>query len=239
MIIALKARLAATLIVRDEQRPGGHKQQALELIRCIYGDLSSTWLWRTPRASGVREPSPLHKDLLALADVIDCQAVSCDNVFWNRVAHGSYEADVLGLGVGTKIYQTHEECCDRVVVVALNIMSNRAWVDAAVSRWTGVATTIIRFLVGSLIGQALPRALDDIRLNWQLDESMESSLAALVKADSEDFSSRNKLRLIRLCKVWPIRTLLCLWPVRLSVAASSSCCNTSYSATRGDRFSSC
>ena len=108
---------------------------------------------------------------------------------------------MLGLGVGTKIYQTHEECCDRVVVAALNITSNRAWVDAAVSRWTGVATTIRRFLVGSLFGQAVPRALNDIRLSWQLDESMKSSLAALVKADSEDFSSRNKLRLIRICKV--------------------------------------
>ena len=30
---------------------------------------------------------------------------------------------------------------------------------------------------------------------------MESSLAALVKADSEDFSSRSKLRLSRMCKV--------------------------------------
>ena len=85
--------------------------------------------------------------------------------------------------VGTKIYSSHAGRCDRLVVVALNVLSGKAWVDAAVSRWTGVATTSRRFLLGCLIGQALPRTLDAIRLSWQLDGSVEACLAALITVD--------------------------------------------------------
>ena len=46
----------------------------------------------------------------------------------------------------------------------------------------------------------LPLALEDVKTGWSLDDGLETSLAALIQQDKGDYGSRNKLRLIMICR---------------------------------------
>lgn len=67
-------------------------------------------------------------------------------------------------------------------------------------RWTHVFLTMSRMLLAIVGPRLLPSALDILRSSWEIDLGLEGSLSRLVAIDREDFSSQNKLRLLRICK---------------------------------------
>ena len=51
-----------------------------------------------------------------------------------------------------------------------------------------------------LAQRVLPECLRHLQVSWDINEGLEASLARLILADMNDFTSRNKLRLLRICK---------------------------------------
>ena len=129
--------------------------------------------------------------------MVDLQATSTTICFWNVVSPGSHWHEVHNKPIGSVIFQDKKECGEAVGSAVVNVIAQRAWVDAALSRWTNVSTTSRRFLVGCLAGRVLPTTLDDIKVGLALSDDLEAILAKLIKADVSDYATKNKLRLIR------------------------------------------
>lgn len=51
-------------------------------------------------------------------------------------------------------------------------------------------------------GGILTEALRNMMVWWSLDDGIEASLAKLIAADANDFSSRNRLRLLKVCRTF-------------------------------------
>ena len=82
-------------------------------------------------------------------------------------------------------------------VVLGDLIFGHTWESASISRWTHVSKLLKKWLLGALGSGVLPQALRDVQLWWGIQSSMESALAKLVAADSGDYSSREKLKLLR------------------------------------------
>ena len=105
--------------------------------------------------------------------MIDLQASTTEVACWNKVSQGSYEHEVLKMPIGEVIGSTRDDCLERVRTPILHVLTNRAWVDAALARWTNVTTTIRRFLFGALISRVIPLVLEDIRVGLSLTDEIE------------------------------------------------------------------
>ena len=58
-----------------------------------------------------------------------------------------------------------------------------------------------RMLTGCLAQRILPECLRAIQTREEAEESVAAHLERLVRADANDFTSRNKLRLLRVCRL--------------------------------------
>jgi hypothetical protein len=65
-------------------------------------------------------------------------------------------------------------------------------------RWTNFFYVLRRFCLGVVSGNVLPRALLNIKLQLKPSDTLEENLLKMIKADKNDFSAKNKLRLIRI-----------------------------------------
>ena len=114
---------------------------------------------------------------------------------------GSYEQRVMKLPVGARCCTCREESVEKVVTTLANFTLGTAWHLAAESRWIHVTRLLLRFLLSSIGKRSLPRALSDLQVHYKLDMSMEAVLSRLVAASANDWSSRSKLRLLRMVRV--------------------------------------
>ena len=201
LVDGVMARLHDHVEMRNEQRPANARNESLELIRLIYGSFSASFFWRKCKRTKTMVKSQLLLALERLCDMVDLQATSTTICFWNVVSPGSHWHEVHNKPIGSVIFQDKKECGEAVGSAVVNVIAQRAWVDAALSRWTNVSTTSRRFLVGCLAGRVLPTTLDDIKVGLALSDDLEAILAKLIKADVSDYATKNKLRLIRFCKV--------------------------------------
>jgi hypothetical protein len=161
-------------------------------------------------------------DLLAMTENID---FSSDGVptFWNRASPDCDAHLTEEVPVGAKICASREAAIERVAAVVLNFLTGRAWLVATESRWTNVFTVLRRFVVGVAASKLLVKALEDVRLSLGNDDNLEEALLKIIKQSEQDWSSKNKLRLVRVVKVlcgpeiqWTLAVMACtLAPIEL------------------------
>ena len=58
-----------------------------------------------------------------------------------------------------------------------------------------------KVLTGCLAQRILPLCLAGMQTTWKVDEGLAASLERAIRADANDFNSRNRLRLLRVCRV--------------------------------------
>ena len=77
-------------------------------------------------------------------------------------------------------------------------MFGRAWVQASLARWSHATRLLQRFFVLCIANRVLPRSLSAVQVECGVDESAIAALTRMVAADQENWSARNKLRLLRI-----------------------------------------
>eukprot|EP00972_Heterocapsa_arctica_P058644 8647544-Heterocapsa_arctica.AAC.1 len=82
----------------------------------------------------------------------------------------------------------------------VNFVCAKAWVTATESRWTSVFITLRRFVVATSCHDVLVQALREVKLQYRIDDSIEEQLVNIIKNDQNDFSSKNRLRLLRIVR---------------------------------------
>lgn len=209
---AIHDLIAENMEVRQEQRPVNAFADSMRVVECLYGCQSSTFLWRA-NSKGKLEKTRLLQDLESLCKVIDLSACGKSIIFFNLVGPESDEHLVEGKSVGSQITASREEAVERVAEALLSVLMGSAWVTCTESRWTHVATTVKRFLLGMAPFSLLVGAMRYVQVRWDLNMTMEEELAALIKQDAQDFSSRNKVRLLRMIRTFDqphVKCHLCL-----------------------------
>lgn len=190
------------LEIRDEARPKEERDKAKEFIQVLYGNDMEEHFWVKHKRDGLNHKTSLLLDLESLIDIVDLGTNSNKLVWWNRVSAESTQQLQEGRPVGSRIFTDRKDMVEHVAVPIINFCLGRSWVAATLSRWTNVTITQKRFLATIAISNILVDALQNVKVSWALvGDSIEASLGALVDKDREDFSSRNKLRIIKFMKV--------------------------------------
>ena len=187
------------LEVRHEARPVEHKELAFQIKHALFCRRNDDYLWKTSE-SGEREKTSLHEDIDALCEAIDLGAGGPEDlVHWCWVSEGSV-AHQEGKPLGSPCCRDRDEAIEKVVVPAVNMFVNRCWSNAAASRWTYVLPTLKRLLLGCVAKRVLPESLRCLKTTSDLSDSLIPMLEQLVAGDADDFSSKSKLRLLRVCQ---------------------------------------
>lgn len=198
---AVARKVSEMIHICEEPRPEGNLEMSRRSLQLVYGPFSQDYFWSVDE-SGTRKKKSLLEDLEACCAVVDLRADQGRLVCWNIVGPTSEEYLSGALPLGARINKTKEECVQYLLVPILNVVCGRAWVSAVESRWTNMMQTAKRLMACTLIGNVVFDALADIKLGWALSDSLEAGLAAVVSRDKEDFSARNRLRLLRICRAF-------------------------------------
>ena len=112
----------------------------------------------------------------------------------------------MGIEVGSPCCDCAEDAGDRLGTAGHNVFCGQSWPIGADSRWTHLTDTLRRIVVGEVANRILPTSLSNLQIAMDAGDSMCALLANAIKADKEDWNSRNRLRLLRLCQqVCPLR----------------------------------
>ena len=136
-----------------------------------------------------------------MADAVDfgsclrCGAI----IHYCYVVEGSAE-HAAGKPIGTPCCSGREEAVEKVAVALINWICHKAWDQVAANRWTKVVVSLRRVLTGFLSQRVLPGCLRSMQASWQVHEGLAASLARMIAADKDASSSRQKLRLLRVCQ---------------------------------------
>ena len=90
----------------------------------------------------------------------------------------------------------------RVAAIAEDYCFTLAWQVAALNRWGYIDVLERKILLISVISNSLASMLEGVRRSENLSLGLEACLARQIAAKPEDLSSKNKLKLVRLCKVF-------------------------------------
>ena len=175
------------LVVKQEPRLDVYRRRAQCLFETLFGPDDAEYLYRFDK-HGNKVPGKVLEDIRTFLGLVDIDPDRHDLVHW-----------CCGEG-GNPCCTDREEAVERTTIAALNFLFGHGWETAAVSRWTHTNKLAKRWLVGTFAGQLLPQALKELQATWDVDASMITTLERLVAADSGDFSSQNKLRLLRICR---------------------------------------
>lgn len=204
--------VSTNFVVVCAPRPEKYDLRAKKLVELLFmgGDEQNRndYLFKTLR-DGRRVPTTMYADLLSYLDVVDVQRHDDEDdrlkgffVHWCCVREGSMEHLELGLRVGDKCCENEEQSLSKTVGPILQWITGRAWLTMAISRWTHVPVVLRRALVASLGPRnILAEALDHMRNCWEVEFNLERDLARMLSIDKDDFSTMQKLRLLRVCKV--------------------------------------
>ena len=187
---AIISLVEAHLQVIVAPRPPGVAAQSKRLVELLYGDLSARWLF-VSAGPNKGQPTSFHQDLLCIIDNI---ALGSGDL--STLVHYCHTGERNGRPV--KCCRTRDESVEKISVALVNLICGRAWDKSAISRWTYMSTTFRRLALASCAHGILAKALADVQVFFEVDASLEARLAKLVAADSNDFSSKNKLRLLKI-----------------------------------------
>ena len=197
------------LEVRDAPRPKEECNRAKAFIEVLYGNDLQDFFWVTHKRDLQAHKTSLLTDLERLIAVVDLGTKSDTIVFWNMVGPESAAHLEDGVRVGSRIFTSKQNIVEHVATPIINFCLGRAWVSATISRWTNVTTTQKRFVVADAVSHILVDALQNVKVRWDLvGDSIEAALGAILDKNHDDFSSRNKLRMIKFMKVLGRSSLL-------------------------------
>ena len=199
LAMALYKVIESRLTVRQEARPAELRQRGEALVKALYGEFESEHFWKKNK-TGEAYKTTLLTNLEDICKVHDFGSAD-PFVFWNSVAEGSDDHVVSGKRIGATVTRDRKEMVNRIARPMLDFLSGNAWVAATESRWTNFFRVLRRFTIVCAANRLLLEALKDVKTSLALEDSLEASLAKLVAADRNDFSSTNKLRLLRITKV--------------------------------------
>ena len=193
-------RLVATeckirLRVIREPVPDAVKQQRSHLLEFLSGGLSLDYLYKVD-ASGNRTDKQYLLDLKSFVSAVAFD--SGGNIIPTHYCYVEEQSNLIAFGfrVGCPCCRDDTEIEEKTCVPIVNWVSARCWNVIAESRWVNVDATCTRMLpVIDLIVQGL----NDMRTRWHVEDDMVKALELIVKSNREDESSRNKLRLLRVC----------------------------------------
>ena len=86
--------------------------------------MTSSYLWKEDR-HGNQVKKSLLTDLEEVLQYCSFDVGGPAFVFWNSVEEGSDEHLVLGMAVGSKLYNSHEQCIERVGAAFHNFFCGR------------------------------------------------------------------------------------------------------------------
>ena len=196
----LSDQIALNFEIRRSHCPEEFAETGERLITAIWGGKDSSALWRWDAKLGCNVETPLQGDLKAMCRV--CTFGKGGGPVWVHfcyVTAGSPE-NIAGRPVGSRCCSSTKEAVNKVAVLVKNLCTGRAWAEAKMARWTNVGSANRRFVFLSAAGDILIKSLRGVKTHWGLEANLEASLARQVNADRNDFSSRNKLRLLRIVK---------------------------------------
>jgi hypothetical protein len=155
---ALIESVRATLVIRSTPKLDEHRSRAQAFIDLLFGGAASSYLWKKDR-HGNQVKKSLLTDLEEVLQYCSFDVGGPASVFWNSVEEGSDEHLVLGMAVGSKLYNSREQGIERVGAAFHNFFCGRTWVVANEARWTHIGLTSRRWLIGLLFGRSLVEAL--------------------------------------------------------------------------------
>lgn len=173
------------------------KQPGMRLIKAIYGGEQSSALWRWDEKRGRFVETPFLCDLQGLCSVT---TFGGDGPAWVRHCYVTEDPPEARSGqqVGVACCRSSAESIQKIADQVLNLCAGRAWQVAHLQRWTNVSSVCRRFAMLSAAGNILIGSLRGVKTHWGLADGLAAELARVVDADRNDFSPRNKLRLLRI-----------------------------------------
>ena len=108
----------------------------------------------------------------------------------------------MSSGTRRKYDQIEKEGRARVAAIAEDYCFTLAWQVAALNRWGYIDLLERKALLISIISNSLVSMLEGVRRSENLSLGSEDRLARQVEDKPEDLSSKNKLKLLRLCRVF-------------------------------------
>ena len=109
---------------------------------------------------------------------------------------------VVSSGTRRKYDQIEKEGTARVAAIAEDYCFTLAWQVAALNRWGYIDVLERKVFLLSVVSNSLASMLEGVRRSENLSLGVEAGLARQIAAHPEDLSSKNKLKLVRLCKVF-------------------------------------
>ena len=180
-------------------RPSRMRDQAARVLNALFPPDQQDWLYTTDK-DGNQIKGQYLEDLEAFASAVEFGSSEHRIVHYCWVEAGS-EEHLSGMSIGDPCCESFEEALEKTAVPCLNWLCHATWEQACESRWTKVVTTLRRAMAGYLGQQVLPECLKLLQTTWGINEGMEAALARIVASDASEFTSKNKLRLLRACRV--------------------------------------
>ena len=187
------------LRVVESPQPEDRSARAERLAQLLFAGDSDNWLYRQS-SSGERSKSQVLLDIEALVAAVDFGNPDSEEIIHYCCIQEGDAAHAEGAAPGGPCCRDRQESVDKVSAPLIQWFCHRAWEQAADSRWTKIVNLLRRVLTGLLAQRILPVCLSGMQTSWDIDESMIAALERIVRADRDDFHSRNKLRLLRVCK---------------------------------------
>ena len=191
-------QVGSRLRVVRAPRPAGCSARAERLARILFAADTDDWLHRTS-SSGERYKSQLLLDLEALCAAVDFGSVAEELTHYCCVQEGD-AAHAAGATPGDACCRSREESVEQVAAPLIQWFCHKSW-EQSDNRWTKSVNLLRRVLTGCLAQRILPESLRGMQTSWKVHEGIAAQLERLVRANADDFSSRNKLRLLRICRV--------------------------------------
>ena len=190
------------LRVKRGPRPDGCCARAAELVNLLLNKdmmANDDWLYKKA-ADGAKVKKQLLLDIEAMATAVDFGSLETDEIIHYCCVREGDEKHAAGASPGDPCCGSREESVEKVALPLIQWFCHRSWEQAAENRWTKSVSLLRRVLTGFLAQRILPECLKSMQTSWGVDESIAAALERMINADANDFSSRNKLRLLRVCR---------------------------------------
>ena len=190
------SRVARDLVVRHRPRPREFASRAKEILALFVGTGGvDVHLWRTNGYDGCEKGTFL-KSLETFLETHDVGG-------GEELVHWCW-TDETASGEPGPCCQSFDESVERVTVARLNWLTGLCWDVAAETRWQHASKLLKRIFVSTLCKHALQHALGDLRLAWDVRDrdGLEAALAAIIAHEKDSYQSRQRLKLVRVCRVF-------------------------------------
>jgi hypothetical protein len=187
------------LDVQRVQRPDAQKVKATAVMDALFPQDEYEWCFDTD-TKGERKKKRVRMDLEALANAVEFGSNASDKIIHHCCVEADSPEALAGMRIGGPCCTTEAESVEKVVAPILNWIVHNPLSSISASRWTHVVTGLRKTLAGILAQRVLPESLRSMQVHWGTHDGVIAALERAVAADEDDFKSKSKLRLLRVCK---------------------------------------